>query len=80
MTIRNVPGYMLFSSGGFRDPTVAPLVQFSTMRRMSRGFYPRREFLRFLAASPLMARAWAQEALASGTLSSPKERTQRHGL
>jgi hypothetical protein len=42
------------------------------MRGMSRTFSPRREFLRFLAASPLMARAWAQEATA-GTLSNPKD-------
>jgi 4-hydroxymandelate oxidase len=40
---------------------------------MSRTFYPRREFLRFLAASPLMARAWAQEASAAGALSSAKD-------
>jgi 4-hydroxymandelate oxidase len=40
---------------------------------MSRTFYPRREFLRFLAASPFMARAWAQEAIAAGSLSSAKD-------
>jgi 4-hydroxymandelate oxidase len=40
---------------------------------MSRTFYPRREFLRFLAASPLMARAWAQEAIVAGSLSSAKD-------
>ncbi len=40
---------------------------------MSRTFYPRREFLRFLAASPFMARAWAQEALAAGALCSAKD-------
>ena len=32
---------------------------------MSRTFCPRREFLRFLAASPLMSRAWAQDLPAS---------------
>jgi 4-hydroxymandelate oxidase len=40
---------------------------------MSRTFYARREFLRFLAASPLIARAWAQEAPAAGVLSSAKD-------
>ena len=40
---------------------------------MSRTFCPRREFLRFLAASPLMSRAWAQDASAAGDLASPKD-------
>jgi len=40
---------------------------------MSRTFYPRREFLRFLASSPSIARAWAQEAPAAGALSSAKD-------
>src|SRR5216683_5809823 len=56
---------MFFSSG-----CLAPL---STMRCMSRTFSPRREFLRFLAASPLMTRAWAQEAPPPGALSSAKD-------
>jgi len=38
---------------------------------MSRIVFPRREFARFLAASPLMARAWAQDA--SATITSPKD-------
>jgi len=40
---------------------------------MSPAFSPRREFLRFLAASPLIGRAWAQEAATAGTLSNPKD-------
>src|SRR5689334_23033004 len=40
---------------------------------MSRTCCPRREFLRFLAASPLIVRASAQEAVTAGTLSSPKD-------
>jgi len=43
------------------------------MRGMNRTFSPRREFLRFLATSPLMARARAQEAVTPGTLSNPKD-------
>ena len=38
---------------------------------MSKRVFPRREFARFLAASPLMARAWAQDA--SATITSPKD-------
>src|SRR5512141_3161746 len=38
---------------------------------MSKRCFPRREFARFLAASPLMARAWAQDA--SATITSPKD-------
>lgn len=40
---------------------------------MNRTFSPRREFLRFLAASPLMVGARAQEAVTSGTLSNAKD-------
>ena len=40
---------------------------------MSRTINPRREFLRFLAASPLMARAWGQGAPAAGVLASAKD-------
>ena len=40
---------------------------------MNRTFSPRREFLRFLAASPIMVRGLAQEALTSGNLSNPKD-------
>jgi 4-hydroxymandelate oxidase len=40
---------------------------------MSRTFCPRREFLRFLAASPLMARAWAQGVPATGLFTNPKD-------
>jgi len=39
---------------------------------MSRIVFPRREFVRFLAASPLMARAWAQDA-PTGAITSPKD-------
>jgi 4-hydroxymandelate oxidase len=38
---------------------------------MSRIVFPRREFMRFLAASPLMARAWAQDA--APAITSPKD-------
>jgi 4-hydroxymandelate oxidase len=40
---------------------------------MSSKFSARREFLRFLAASPLMAQAWAQDAPAPGVPASPKD-------
>src|ERR1700688_748126 len=40
---------------------------------MHHTFSARREFLRFLAASPLVAQAWAQDAPAPGTLASPKD-------
>lgn len=45
---------------------------------MSRIVSPRREFLRFLAASPLLSRAWAQETSDTGpiphqAISSPKD-------
>src|SRR5262245_29880369 len=43
------------------------------MRRMNHRCSPRREFLRFLAASPLMSRAWAQLAATAGTLSNAKD-------
>src|SRR5712692_161409 len=40
---------------------------------MSRIVIPRREFVRFLAASPLVTRAWAQDAPAAGATASPKD-------
>jgi 4-hydroxymandelate oxidase len=40
---------------------------------MNSTFSRRREFLRFLAASPLAAQAWAQDAPAAGALTSPKD-------